>query len=573
MAPASASKLPIGPQPVPAREVGKPSVMSAEKDPLELLQFVLETGSIGTWEWDISSGQVRWSDSMSVVHGIEPLAFPNNFEGFLDGIYPFDRDRVLQTIQKTLDTGGNYEIEYRQLTSSGTLKWMQGKGRLIRDSAGRPARMIGICADITERKHAEEELHRAYQELQLRTMERAAEVETINQELRREIEDHGRTIEALQRSEERFRLLLESIRDHAIYMLDLDGRVLTWNSGAEQMTGYSRQEIMGKHFSVFYTPEDIRAAKPEAALRTAAEHGRYEQEGWRLHQNGSRFWANSVITALHDSYGNLTGFSKVIHDLTERKISEESLRELSGLVLRLQDEERGRLARELHDSTAQTLSALSLNLALVNKISSVVRQPRAAKVLSDSLTLADQASRELRTLSYLLHPPLLDNSGVGQALRWYIDGFIQRTKIDVDLTISPPELGRLPNELERTILRIVQECLTNVYRHSQSSTASVQLARGPAEITLAVQDQGKGFPAEESDRMSKSQVTLGVGIRGMMERVKQLGGSMQVRSANPGTIVEVTLPAPRRKPARGPRSQLADRTNARSPRRPRSQID
>ncbi|MBI2816487.1 MAG: PAS domain S-box protein [Acidobacteria bacterium] len=547
MAPVSTSKLPIGPQPVPEREIGKLSVISPENDPLELLRFVLETANIGTWEWDIRTDHVFWSDSMALLSGIDPRTFPQTLEGFLEGVYPFDRDRVLQTVQKTLDTGGEYEIEYRQLTSSGNIKWMQGRGRLISDSAGRPARMIGICMDITERKRAEEELHRAYQELQLRTMDRAAEVETVNQELRTEIEDHGRTIEALQRSEERFRLLLESIRDHAIYMLDVEGRVLTWNSGAEQMTGYSRQEIMGKHFSVFYTPEDIRGAKPEAALRMAAEHGRYEQEGWRLRKDGSRFWANVVLTPLHDAHGHLTGFSKVTQDLTERKVSEESLRELSGLVLRLQDEERGRLARELHDSTAQTLSALSLNLALFNKISSVAKQPQAAKVLSDSLTLADQASRELRTLSYLLHPPLLDDSGVAQALRWYIDGFIQRTQIEVDLTISPPELGRLPNELERTILRIVQECLTNVYRHSQSSTASVHLVRGPAEVTLVVQDQGKGFPSEESDQAAKPSVTLGVGIRGMMERVKQLGGSMQVRAANPGTIVEVALPAPRRR--------------------------
>ncbi|MGH7868597.1 MAG: PAS domain S-box protein, partial [Candidatus Dormibacteraceae bacterium] len=171
---------------------------------------------------------------------------------------------------------------------------------------------------------------------------------------------------ALSQSEERFRLLVESVQDYAIFMLDADGHIISWNRGAERIKGYTGSEIMGQHFSVFYPREDIEAGKPERGLRIATAEGRFEDEGWRIRKDGSRFWASVVITALRDKAENLRGFAKVTRDMTDRKQAEESLRRLTGQLLSLQDEERRRLARELHDSTAQVLTALSLNLARVN---------------------------------------------------------------------------------------------------------------------------------------------------------------------------------------------------------------
>jgi signal transduction histidine kinase len=208
--------------------------------------------------------------------------------------------------------------------------------------------------------------------------------------------------------------------------------------------------------------------------------------------------------------------------------------------LRLQDDERRRIARELHDSTAQNLAALSLNLSTVSEAGDGL-PPLARQALTEALDLANQSTREMRTLSYLLHPPLLDEVGVSAALRWYADGFAQRSGIQVDLRI-PPELGRLPSDLELTLFRIVQECLTNIHRHSGSSTARIQVAAENGGIVLEVRDQGRGVQPGNAGRLSPTNGQLGVGIAGMHERVRQLGGTLRIDSSAQGTTVRATLP-------------------------------
>lgn len=359
----------------------------------------------------------------------------------------------------------------------------------------------------------------------------------------REITDRKRAEEEVKQSAERFRLLVEEIKDYAIVMLDPEGSIVTWNVGAQRLQGYRRDEIVGKHFSLLYPLEDVRAGKPARLLTIATFEGRVEDEGWRLRKDGSRFWADVVITPLHGEGGNLRGFSKVTRDVTERRKSEDDLRQLSGRVLRLQDEERRRMARELHDSTAQTLAALSLNLALVHQRAGASIDPKAQKSLAESIELAEQASREIRTFSYLLHPPMLDEAGLQYALQWYVEGFAERTRIRVDFEVSP-DLKRLPGDVETALFRVVQECLTNIHRHSESPTARIRLWHDSTGVSLEVADAGKGLPGEAFAQGSEGTVALGVGIRGMRERVRQLGGRLEVKPGRPGTIVEVSLPLP-----------------------------
>ena len=361
------------------------------------------------------------------------------------------------------------------------------------------------------------------------------------EEVNRATTTQNRAELAVEESAERFRLLVESVKDYAIFSLDLHGNVASWNQGAARIQGYSAKDIVGKHFSVLYPPEDARAGKPDALLKIAATEGRAEDEGWRVRKDGSRFWADVVITVLSDETGDLTGFLKVTRDVTERRKADEALRQLSGRLLRLQDEERRRMARELHDSTAQTLAALSLNLALVKQRAGELNDPRAARALAESMELADQASREIRTFSYLLHPPMLDEAGLPQALSWYADGFANRTGIKVDVRVAT-DLRRLPADVETTLFRIAQECLTNIHRHSGSDTATIAFRVEPGRLILEVTDEGKGVPDDAIHEGRGDPAALGVGIRGMRERVKQLGGRLDIRRANPGTIVEVVLP-------------------------------
>lgn len=215
-----------------------------------------------------------------------------------------------------------------------------------------------------------------------------------------------------------------------------------------------------------------------------------------------------------------------------------NLRELSARLMQLQDDERRRIARELHDSVGQTLAALGMNLSLVRN--DVERMAAVISALNDSENLVREMSSEVRTISHLLHPPLLDEAGLCSALRWYVDGFAQRSGIEVDLDL-PDAYRRLPGEMETAIFRVVQESLTNIHRHSGSPVAKIQLRVAGDQVTVAIGDKGKGIPPEKLQEMSSSG-TPGVGIRGMRERLRQLGGTLDIKSSRSGTVVTVRLP-------------------------------
>jgi signal transduction histidine kinase len=227
-------------------------------------------------------------------------------------------------------------------------------------------------------------------------------------------------------------------------------------------------------------------------------------------------------------------------EIADRKRAEESLRQLSGYLLQLQDDERRRIARELHDTTAQSLAAIAVNLARLEKLAPN-QNPKVYDVLAETIAMAEQCSREIRTLSYLLHPPLLEEAGLGSAVKWYADGYSQRSGIKVDVEV-PPQLERLPNDLETTLFRIVQESLTNISRHSESKTARIRIRREPGEIMLEVQDEGRGIPPEKLERVSGNISGLGVGIAGIWERVRQFEGDLDINSSNHGTTITVVLP-------------------------------
>ena len=379
-----------------------------------------------------------------------------------------------------------------------------------------------------------------------------------------ELQQKAKSLEAqlaLHRSEEQLRLLVESAQDYAIFLLDPRGHVATWNLGAQRIKGYQASEIIGKHFSIFYPEEDIRSGKPQMELRVATAVGRFEDEGWRLRKDGSRFWANVIITALRDSSGHLQGFSKITRDITERMLalealrktnqelreeigrrtqaesklqeSERSLRKLSGHLLRMQDEERRRLGRELHDSVGQYLAALKMGLDSIETDS----RPQ----VDECISMADQCMREVRTISYLLYPPMLEEVGLRSAIPWYIEGFSKRSGIQVTCNIDQ-NVGRLSRDAELAIFRILQESLTNVHRHSESPTAQVSLGLEDGTVYLQVGDQGRGISPSVLEPGSDSSNTLGVGLRGMVERMHQLGGSMELSSNDRGTIVRASLP-------------------------------
>jgi two-component system, NarL family, sensor kinase len=213
------------------------------------------------------------------------------------------------------------------------------------------------------------------------------------------------------------------------------------------------------------------------------------------------------------------------------------VQELSSQLLQAQDEERRRISRELHDSTGQLLAALTINLARL-KSDQTSCNPDSDALIDDTTAMVNEMSRQLRTMSYLLHPPMLDEAGLVSAVAWYIEGFSARSSVQVSLDCE--ELGRLPADLEITLFRLIQESLTNIHRHSASKTAVIRLNRTDAGITLEVIDEGKGFNSRASH--GDAHLKHGVGIAGMKERVRRFGGTLDILSNPGGTTVKASLP-------------------------------
>jgi len=367
---------------------------------------------------------------------------------------------------------------------------------------------------------------------------------------------------ALRENEAPFRLLVEAVQDYAIFILNPEGYVSTWNIGAERIKGYKAEEIIGRHFSRFYPEEDTRNGKPQQELVVAAKEGRFEDEGWRLRKDGSRFWANVIITAIKDGSGKLIGFAKITRDFTERmqtqkaleqevaerrdaerrfQDSEKSLRQLSLHLLRTQDEERRRIGRDLHDSLGQYLAVLKMKL---DSVAALIgdKQDEMAREFGQCIRLMEDSIREVRTVSYLLYPPMLEEMGLKSAIPWYLDGFSIRSGIKTTFEVET-EFGRLPRESELALFRVLQEGLTNVHRHSGSPTAHVRLLVEDGMAVLEIEDDGKGIRPELLEEFCQEWMGgLGIGVRGMNERMRQLGGRLELASDDKGTTVTAKVP-------------------------------
>jgi PAS domain S-box-containing protein len=395
----------------------------------------------------------------------------------------------------------------------------------IKDSQGRVIGGSKIVRDITERKRAEKEL-RENQELL-----RAAFAQTYS----------------------------------FLAILSKDGTVAEANLAALEGTGFRRNEVIGrKLWDVWYQSLPEEQAIARTSIATAAKGLAVREECQYALRDGSVRFADRTLNPVQNERGEVVMIVASALDNTEhrqlRNVLEERVRdrtreletknvelvrqtdvvrELSARLLQIQDEERRRIARELHDSVGQMLAAVSMNLAHINRDASLLTSG-SSRALEDNIGLVEQISTEIRTISHLLHPPLLDEVGLQSALRWYIDGFSERSKINVNLEL-PDSFGRLPRNLEITLFRVVQECLTNIHRHSGSTTAAIRVDRSENEVRLEVRDAGKGIPDDTQTSLASGKLS-GVGLRGMSERLRQMGGHLAVTSNGTGTLVLATLP-------------------------------
>jgi PAS domain S-box-containing protein len=371
--------------------------------------------------------------------------------------------------------------------------------------------------------------------------------------------------------------------DDAIISKTLEAIITSWNAGAERLFGYTAKEAIGRHISMIIPP-DRRDEETDILARIAQGQRIEHFDTIRVRKDGTKIEISLTISPVRDASGKIIGASKIAHDIGARKRIERELREseerfraladaldtqvhfrtqelqrrnadvlqqsdrlrdLSARLMRAQDEERRRIALELHDSVGQNLAGLAMTLGRLED--DAKRDPvRFSEGIKEAKETIRNLTQEIRTTSYLLHPPMLDELGLSSALRWYADGLSQRSGISIEVNI-PDDLERLAPETELAIFRLVQESLTNIHRHSGSKIAIIRIARQGDKIYAEVQDRGKGMSPERFAEVQAQ--TVGVGIRGMKERVRQSHGELTIDSNPLGTkitaIFPVSLPAPK----------------------------
>jgi len=462
-----------------------------------------------------AQGTIRYvSPSVERVLGYSPEEIVGTVTA--EYVHHDDLQRALAELSEAVSKPGVHPVavETRVRHKDGSWRHLEGIANNLLDVPVVRG-MVFNHRDVTERKRAEEEVRRLNAELENRVEERAARLEAALAELRA--------------SEERYRLLVESAEDYAIFMVDTDGRVLDWNVGAQRIFGYHGAEIVGEPHSIFFTPEDVRSGAPERELRKAEEEGRAVDERRHMRKDGSRFWASGFVRPVRDDAGNLRSFTKVARDITERKRVEAALRDI-------REAERSRMARDLHDGVLQDLSytAAAMGLIMLEAEGTDLRGK-----LQEAIDAARRAAEGLRVAVNDLRV----EEEPDRTFLELVESLVERNRsmahgyeigLEVGEGLSNTSLGDAGTQ----ILRVLQEALTNARRHSGAGNVEVRLSEDGDELVAEVVDDGRGF---------EPGIPPGVGLRSMRERAAALGGKLEIENqVGQGTRVRLRVPLPQK---------------------------
>jgi PAS domain S-box-containing protein len=363
------------------------------------------------------------------------------------------------------------------------------------------------------RKRAQDALRRSYEQLEQRVEQRTAELQATNERLRE--------------SEERFRTLVEGVKDYAIVMLDTSGRVVSWNAGAERIQGYPDEEVIGGHVSRFFPDDESEKNEPMRHLQVAETQGRYEDEGWRVRKDGKRFWANVITTALRNESGGLRGFAQITRDITE-------LRKLERDVLQISEAEQRRIGHDLHDGLGQELTGLALlSQSLADRM--FAEEAEQAQDVQRLAALITAALEQTRHLAHGFSPIELGPQALPEALRNLATKIEMTTKLPCPFTCEGN--ATVDDGASLHLYRIAQEALNNAVRHGGATALALSLQEAPGAVVLSVRDNGIGFRIDERQGS-------GMGLGVMRYRASMIGAKLQIQTGeNGGTIVSCTYAA------------------------------
>jgi PAS domain S-box-containing protein len=435
------------------------------KDSEEQLRLAQEASGLGVWDWDPRVDKMVWSAQHFQIFGFEPSQHGFDLVSSVALIHPEDQLAVQLAIRDALRPGGELEAEYRILRQDDQTRWMMSKGRTHCDDHDQPCRMIGVTLDVSEHRQAAEELRL---------------------------------------SEERFRLLVEGITDYAIYMLDPAGFISSWNHGAEHIKGYRAQEILGQHFSRFYCDQDLRLGRPALALREAAEKGRYEEDGWLLRKDGSRFRANTILTSLHNQQGKLIGFAKITRDLTESRKAEEAVQAAQAELARVvRATTLGELTASIAHEINQPLAAIVNNAnasrrILANPAPDLEEVRQAVDDIAKAGTRAGEIISRVGSLLKKTAPerrPLDINQVIHEVLA-LIPKELEKQHVSVEMELEaapPPVLGDRV-QLQQVLLNLIMNGMEAMNSVSDRPRVLMLLSHTRAsELEVTVQDSGTGL--------------------------------------------------------------------------------
>jgi PAS domain S-box-containing protein len=515
-------------------------------DANQRLQSILIANEVATWTWDIVNDRLIADENLARLFGVSRKdAAGGPIEKYFQAVHPEDRATVRAAVGKALEgPNDRYAVEYRVVRKDGTTSWVAARGKVERDARGKPKYFPGVILDITERKASEQEAKKLHHKLEQQSRLFDTTLSTIT-DFAYIFNRAGQFVYVNQALLNLWGLKLEDAVGKDFYELgypeELAGRlarqiqqVFETKTGLTDETPYTSPTGAGGYYEYIFRPVldfDGEVQEVAGSTRDITERKRVEEE---LRQSQERFRVLAE-TLENQVRARTTELEERNSDVLTQS---EHLRDLSVRLMETQDQERRRIARELHDSAGQTIVALLMSLG---RISTEIKtsSPRLVELLDETRAYAKELEQEIRTTSYLLHPPLLDEIGLRAALHWYAEGLKQRAGLEVELDIRW-ELERPPREMELTIFRVVQECLTNIHRHSGSQSARIRIACEGGSAVVEVRDAGCGMGAE---RLSKIRAKGGVGLRGIRERVRQFAGSVHIESQEGvGTTMVVKLP-------------------------------